>query len=645
MSPSSTTGSGNTKHAMHLLDARNEEMRRVNRALRTLSAGNRTLLRAAEEEELLGGMCRVIVEEGEYRFAGVFFAERDEQKRLPLMAYTLAKAGDREEAAYFDALHLTWAETETGNSAPALAVRSGEPCIGRNLLTDPDLAPWRADALRFGYGSTTAFPLRIDDKIIGALCIAAEEPDAFDEAEVRLLGELADDLAYGIANLRTRIKHLQAEATIQRMAFYDSLTGLANRTLLREQLQAAIITARQARQPLALLLLRVGHLQDINDTLGYEEGNHLLQDFADRLSQAAREGQFVARASEAEFALLLPGADAEHATRTAILLSALLSEPMEVSGLRVDSSPTIGIALFPGHGTDADTLIRRARVAMFHAERTRHDYSVFSLHLDQECVHRLALMGDLRHAIAHNELSLYCQPKVHISSNRVCGAEALLRWPRATQGMVTTAEFIKLAEHVGLICPLTCWVLEAAFRQCYDWHEDEGGLDRPLSINLSAQDLRHPLLVDRIKGLFATWGAEPEWIQFELTESAMMEDPARTLDTLAQLKRLGVKLAVDDFGIGYSSLAYLQELPVDTIKIDQSFVVRIADNPASAAIVRSTVELGHRLDLEVVAEGVETQAAWDCLAELGCDVAQGYFISTPMPAADFRQWQQASSWA
>jgi diguanylate cyclase (GGDEF)-like protein len=625
-------------------DAPIEELRRVNRALRTLSAGNRTLLRVSGEDELLRGMCRVIVEEGGYRFAGVFFAERDEDKRLPLMAYTLAKAGDREEVAYFDALHLSWAETELGNSAPALAVRSGQPCIGRNLLTDPDLAPWRADALRFGYGSTTAFPLRIDDEIIGALCIAAEEPDAFDEAEVRLLGELADDLAYGIANLRTRIKHQQAEATIQRMAFYDPLTGLANRALLREQLQAAITTARQARQPLALLLLRVGHLQDINDTLGYEEGNRLLQDFAGRLSQAAREGQFVARATEAEFALLVPGADAEHATRTAKLLNALLSEPMEVSGLRVDSLPTIGIALFPGHGADADTLIRRARVAMFHAERTHQDYSVFSLNLDQECVHRLALMGDLRRAISNNELSLYCQPKVHMSTNRVCGAEALLRWPRAAQGMVTTAEFIKLAEHVGLICPLTCWVLEAAFRQCYDWHEG-GFQDRPLSINLSAQDLRHPRLVDRIKGLFATWGAEPEWVQFEVTESAMMEDPARTLDTLAQLKGLGVKLAVDDFGIGYSSLAYLQELPVDTLKIDQFFVARIADNPASAAIVRSTVELGHRLDLEVVAEGVETQAAWDCLAELGCDVAQGYFISTPMPAENFRQWQRDSSWA
>lgn len=632
------------KPAMPLLDAPNEAMRRVNRALRTLSAGNRTLLRATEEGALLRGMCRVIVEEGGYRFAGVFFAERDESKQLPLMAYALAKSDDREEVAYFEALDLTWAETEMGYSSPAICIRSGEPCVGRLLRTDPDMAPWREVAERFGYGSTTAFPLRIDDTIIGALCMSAEEPDAFDEAEVRLLGELADDLAYGISNLRTRVQHQEAQATIERMAMYDSLTGVANRARLREQLQAATAAARQAHQPLSLLFVRVGHLQDITDTLGYEEGNQLLKEFAHRLSQSAAAGQLVARVADAEFTLVLPGADSDQAARTAKMLNEVLSDPIELSNLRVDPLPTIGIALYPGHGSDADTLMRRARLAMFHADRTRQEYSVFARQLDEECARRLALMGDLRHAIAHNELRLYCQPKVHIPSNRICGAEALLRWPRATQGMVMPAEFVKLAEHVGLICPLTWWVLEAAFRQCYAWHEGDG-MDGPLSINLSAQDLQHPQLIDRIKGLLATWGVDPARIQFELTESAMMEDPVRTLNTLNELKRQGVKLAVDDFGIGYSSLSYLQELPVDALKIDQSFVARIDERPAAAAIVRSTVELGHRLDLEIVAEGVETRAAWECLAEIGCDIAQGYYISTPMPVEDFGQWERSSQWA
>lgn len=618
------------------------ELRRVNRALRTLSAGNRILLRASDEQELLRGMCRVIVDDGGYRFAGVGYAQHDEQKTLSLMAYALPMVHDRAEEEFFDALQLTWADTERGRSAPGIAIRTGQPCVGRNLLTDPDHAPWREDAIRLGYASVTAFPLLIDAQVLGALSIAAVEPDAFDQAEVKLLGELAEDLAYGIANLRTRLKHREAEATIQRMAYYDTLTGLANRTLLREQLQAAISTARQQHRPLALLLLTVSHLQEINDTLGYQQGDQLLQAFGGRLLSAVREGETVARVGEAEFAVLLPNGDADYASQTAQRLITLLYDPIEVSGLRVDARTTIGIALFPGHGSEADSLIRRARVAMFDAKRAGHGYAVFTAHLDQECARRLAMMGDLRGAIEHSELTLYCQPKVHIASAQVCGAEALVRWQHPVLGMVSTAEFVKLAEYSGLITPLTYWVLETAFRQSYTWHE--AGLDRPLSVNLSAHDLRDRKLINKIQGLFATWGAQPEWIQFELTESALMEDPAGALETLTRLKQLGVALSVDDFGIGYSSLSYLQQLPVDSIKIDQSFVSRIVENADSAAIVRSTVELGHNLDLEVVAEGVESQAVWDRLAELGCDIVQGYYVGMPMPAEQFKEWQDHSPW-
>lgn len=612
------------------------ELWRLNRALRTLSAGNRTLLRAAQEQDLLHGMCRVIVDEGGYRLAFVAYAQHDEQRSLPLMAYAIQR-DIPEERDFFDHLQLTWADAELGQHASALAIRSGEPCVGRSLLTDPGHAPWRADAIRLGYSSLSAFPLLIEGEVVGALLIADSDPDAFNAAEIRLLGELADDLAYGIANLRNRIKRHEAEASIAHMAYYDALTGLPNRALFRTQLQAAIASARQEHRPLAVLLLGATHFHEISDTLGYQQADLLTCSFGRRLEQALQEGQVAAYVGEAEFALLLPRCDVGQAMRAAHELVRQFSGPIEVGGLNISVGLSAGIAAFPGHGGDADTLIRRARMAMFEAKASGRDTAVFSAELEQRRTARLALMIDLRHAIEQKALLLYCQPKIDIASKRVCGAEGLVRWQHPAQGMIPTDEFVRIAETSGLITPLTYHVLESAFQQTYAWHDM--GLDQPLSVNLSARDLRDPVLIDNLKSLFSTWGTQPDWIQFELTESALMEDPIGALDAIKRIKDLGCELFIDDFGIGYSSLSYLHKLPVDAIKIDQSFVMAMPDNAVSAAIVQSTIELGHRLDLEVVAEGVETESAWKQLLDLGCDTAQGYYVARPMPAEQFKDWQ------
>jgi EAL domain-containing protein (putative c-di-GMP-specific phosphodiesterase class I) len=320
-------------------------------------------------------------------------------------------------------------------------------------------------------------------------------------------------------------------------------------------------------------------------------------------------------------------------------LMAALHEPMEVAGIMLDPQASIGIALYPGHATEAEALLQRANSAMHEVGTARGGYAMYIAGQEQERIRRLALMGDLRHAIENNELLLYCQPKVDIASRRVCGAEALVRWQHHVHGMLPTMEFIKIAEQAGLITPLTNWMLDAAFSQSYAWHEE--GLDLALSVNLSAHDLLDSRLISRIKGLFSTWGIAPELIQFELTESALMADPAGALETLTRLKQLGVQLHIDDFGTGHSSLSYLQKLPVDWIKIDQAFVMPMMASSDSAMIVRSTIELGHNLDMKVVAEGVESQAILDHLATLGCDVAQGYLISMPMPAEQFRNWANA----
>ncbi|WP_107694939.1 GGDEF domain-containing protein [Nitrosospira sp. Nsp2] len=607
----------------------------VSRALRTLSAGNRTLLRASDEQELVRDMCRVIVEQGGYRLACVGYARNDENKTIQWMEC------DGMAKEHLQALYPSWAGTDVGQTPFSTAISTGKPSVARHVFTDPVYAtPAHAQlmelAIERGYASATAFPLQVEGEILGALLMAAAEPEGFDEEELELLNELADDLAYGIATLRMRIEHRKAQEAIAHLAYHDPLTGLPNRIHLHERLGEAIEFAKRQHHPLALLYLEIGQFHEINEILGHRAGDQLVQQLAGRLTRAAKLDELLARVGEAGFALLVPDVGADDAAKEALRFLDVLHDPMEISGLTVDAPLSAGIALFPGHGSDAEALLRRANAAVRRATPARGGYAFYSGQ-EQENALRLRLMGELRQAIERDELRLYCQPKVTIASRQPCGAEALVRWEHPLHGSIGTGEFIKLAEQAALITPLTNWVLNAAFSQGYVWYE--AGLRRPLSVNLSVHDLREPKLIERIRGLFSTWGLPPELIQFEITESALMEDPASARDALVRLKDLGVELYIDDFGTGYSSLSYLQKLPVDWIKIDQSFVMPMATSRDSALIVRSTIELGHNLGLRVVAEGVDSQVLWDQLGTWGCDVAQGFFVSEPMPADRFNEWE------
>ena len=612
------------------------EIARMMRALRLISAANRALRQATDEAALLQEICRVVVEESGYRLAWVSYAERDEQKSIR----PLAHAGS--EDGWLATLKNTWADTERGQGPTGTAIRSGKPQVVRDVMADPRYAPWREEATKRGYASVLSLPLHIENVVAGALTIYATEPDAFDAEETALLIQAAEDLGFGLAALRARVRAKQAEETIRRLAYYDALTGLPNRVLLRDLLGDAIAAGKQDNRSLCVLMIGVGRFHEINDALGYREGDQLLLGVAARISRALPQNATLARLGEDEFALLLPGNGAETAGRLARKLLALLAEPIELAGFMVEPRIAIGAALFPGHGSEPDTLIRRGNMALYQARRGGGGYAVYTRMLDKDGERRLMLVGDLRRAIDNSELLLYCQPKVHMDSSKVCGAEALVRWQHPSHGMIVPTEFVKIAEQTGLITPLTHWVLEAAVRQSYAWRE--AGIKRPLAVNLSASDLRDPKLLDHISGSFATWGTEPDDIQFELTESALMEDPAGAIVALSRLKDLDVKLSIDDFGTGYSSLSYLQRLPVDAIKIDQSFVSKINADAQSSTIVRSTIDMAHNLDLEVIAEGVEDEAIWNSLVSLGCDMAQGYWISKPIPSADFSRWHAQSSW-
>jgi diguanylate cyclase (GGDEF)-like protein len=517
------------------------------------------------------------------------------------------------------------------------AVRSGRPCVGRKIAEDLDLAPGRDEALRRGIAAVSAFPLRVDGAIIGTLGLHAGDADAFDAAEEELLSALADDLAFGIETLRTRARSREAEAAIKRLAEQDALTGLPNRWRLHKRLEDEIAVAKSEHRPLALLMVGIDQFQEVNETLGYAQGDSVLCEIAARLARVGDDSANIARMGEAEFAMLLPDGDAASASRTAQRILTALLEPVEVGEVSLDAGGSIGIAVFPGHGTEPDALIRRANVAMHQARQQGHGMALYTGGRDQECARRLALIGDLHRAIDRNELRLYCQPKVRIAGGETCGAEALVRWDHPRLGLIQPGEFIALAERTGLISPLTDWVMREAFRQGYMWRD--AGVCVPLAVNLSARDLRDPRLVERVSYLMATWGGEPDAVQFELTESALMHDPQGCLESMRRLKDLGITLFIDDFGTGYSSLAYLQKFPVDAIKIDQSFVRGMLADSDSAVIVRSTIDLAHDLDLEVVAEGVEDRQSWDRLAEQGCDIAQGYFVSEPFPADTYLAWQ------
>jgi diguanylate cyclase len=615
------------------LRGEHQELQRLSRALWTLSASNRALLRAEDEQTLLQEICRVVVEEAGYASAIVARAEHDEHKQVT----TLTKVGPEEVLGELCA--MTWDDSEQGRSATGTAIRTGKPC----LVTDVDggtLGPlWRDFARRHGFGSVLSLPLRVDGEIYGALTILAPESDAFQEPEKAPLLEAADDLAFGLQVLRARERAAAAQATIWRITHFDAVTGLPNRAQLRTLLADMLATARRSCRPLALLRLQLERYRDIEEALGDGEAGRLVAAVAAKLKQLVEPDGVLTHVAEDEFAIVLPDAGAEKAGRFAHEILLALAHPAEVAGLLLDTRVHIGMSLHPGHGDDAEVLMRRAGAALGHARRNGGHLATFHGGHESTSVQRIELMADLRRALERDELALFCQPKADVVSRRLHGAEALVRWNHPTRGLMSPADFIPLAESTGMVTPLTYWMLDAVLRHSYGWRRD--GQSQPISVNLSPHDFRDPQLLDRIAGALNTWGAEPGSIEFELTESALMEDPEGALRTLTALKRLDVTLAIDDYGTGYSSLSYLRRLPVDAIKIDQSFVREMTSSKDAATIVRSTITLAHDLALKVVAEGVEDEPTFDALSELGCDMAQGYCIARPMPASEFLAWARA----
>jgi diguanylate cyclase (GGDEF)-like protein len=444
-----------------------------------------------------------------------------------------------------------------------------------------------------------------------------------------------------VAGASKRLRRQAAENRHQ--ALHDALTGLPNRTLFRDRTTMALLAARRTGTSVAVLLMDLDRFKEVNDTLGHHTGDLLLEQVGQRLRAQLRASDTVARIGGDEFAVLAPDvSDADAAMALASKLRAALEAPFALGELsEVHAEATIGVAVCPEHGSDADALIQHADVAMYAAKHARTGAAIYDPDADRYSLERLELIGELRRAIEHDELVLHYQPKIDLAADAgaAVAAEALVRWQHPQRGLIPPAEFIPLAEHTGLMRPLTLWVLETALRQARDWRAQR--LDVAIAVNLSATNLADVALPDDVEALLARFAVAPERLTLEITESTAMADPTRASAVLRRLDEIGVGLAIDDFGTGHSSLAYLRSLPVTELKIDRSFVMNMSADAGDAVIVRSTIDLGHNLGLRVVAEGVEDEQALEWLTEHGCDLVQGYGISRPLPAARLPDWHHA----
>ena len=450
--------------------------------------------------------------------------------------------------------------------------------------------------------------------------------------------------SFGIVMVQDDTERKAAEDALLRQseinehqALHDGLTGLPNRTLFRDRIEQAITIAEREGGQVAVAMMDLDRFKDVNDSLGHHAGDALLVEIGKRLRGILRSSDTVARLGGDEFGVLISKPHTERDVLVVIeKIRSALERPVTIDGLALPAEGSIGIAMFPHHGDDVDTLVRHADVAMYGAKEEKGGYAFYEKSRNASDPARLTLVSELRRAIEERELVLYYQPKANLADGTVQSVEALLRWNHPTRGLVGPDEFIPLAQQTGLIKPLTLYVLDEALSQCRAWQR--GGMTLSVAVNLSVRNLLDADFPDQVKHLLKKRRVDASLLELEITESTMLSDPVRTKRVLDKLSAMGIALSIDDFGTGYSSLAYLSQLPVNEIKIDRSFVMNMADSDNDAVIVRSTIDLARNLGLHVVAEGVETEQAWDHLSKLGCTLAQGYYLSRPVPAAELTEW-------
>lgn len=423
---------------------------------------------------------------------------------------------------------------------------------------------------------------------------------------------------------------------LKHLALHDPLTGLPNRSLIQDRLEQSVIDAKRRRDTFAVFMIDLDRFKEVNDTLGHDIGDQMLTQVSQRLVGALREIDTVGRLGGDEFAIIVDGVNVDTSLIVASKILHAFEKPFALEHMSLSTSASVGIAVFPEHGSTPQSLLKSADVAMYVAKQNKEGFSVYHPSKDFHSEQRLSLMSELRSAINENQLELYYQPKIDLKLQRVVGVEALVRWQHPQKGMIFPDEFIGIAEQTGLIKLLTQWVLNKALSDLQRWHDI--GLHLSVAVNLSAQSLQDKQLIPSLTRLLKKYDISPHDLVLEVTETALMHNTEEAIETLKSLKNLGLFLSIDDFGVGYSSFSYLKRLPVDDIKIDKSFVMDVAQDIDDAVIVESIISLAHHLGLQVVAEGVENTIVMQQLLKWGCDMAQGYYISRPIPENELMQF-------
>jgi PAS domain S-box-containing protein/diguanylate cyclase (GGDEF)-like protein len=594
----------------------------LNRVYAMLSGINTLIVRVRDRDELFREACRIAVVEGGFRMSLIGMVDRSAMTIVPV-----ASAGKDEEL--LSAIKgLVSSREISSNTMVARAIREKRAVVSNDSQNDPQVLLGNKYA-EAGVRSMAILPLMVSDEAIGVLALYSGKTEFFHEGELNLLTDLAGDIAFAI-------DHIDKQERLDYLAYYDALTGLANRALFHERLQQSVVNAHEQRRKLALVLLDIERFKTINDTLGRPAGDALLKELAARLSVIAVDVGRLGRIDADHFALMVP--DVQSGEELARLIEQRVGEvfrpPFRIGDAELRVSARFGIAMFPGDGADADALFRNAEAALKNAKAKGERYLFYTQTMNERVAEKLSLENNLRQALDKGEFVLHYQPKVNLASGKLTSAEALIRWNDPRTGLVPPLRFIPILEETGLIHEVGRWALGKAIEDYLRWRAAGLAAVR-IAVNVSPLQLRNRGFIAEIEQAISIDANAAAGLELEITESLIMEDVKHSIASLQAIRAIGVTIAIDDFGTGFSSLSYLSKLPVDTLKIDRSFVINMTAGPQGLALVSTIINLAHALNLKVVAEGVETEEQLSLLRLLNCDEMQGYLFSKPVPVEIF----------
>jgi diguanylate cyclase (GGDEF)-like protein/PAS domain S-box-containing protein len=600
-----------------------------------LSQCNKAIVYSVTEKKLFRQVCRAAVQFGGMKMAWIGIADPETQ-----VVRAVSSFGD--DNGYLQEVAMSSdAESPFGQSPTGTAIRKNKPFWSQDFLNDPTTQLWHASAAKSGFSASASLPLRKEGKVVGAFTLYSGEVNSFDESARNLLIEMATDISFALDNFQLRSRHQKAAEDVERLAFYDPLTGLPNRRLLHDRLKHVLSATGRHNFHGAVLFIDLDNFKILNDTKGHSIGDLLLIEVAKRIKASVRDGDTVSRVGGDEFVVILEALseDITQATsQTEIICNKILTAVNQTFALKsyeYQCSTSIGISMFRNQEITEEELLKHADTAMYQAKSAgRNTLCFYNATMQEVLESRAALESELRLAASKQQFQLYYQVQVD-SQNRVIGAEALIRWISPQRGIVSPVDFIPIAEDTGLILLIGQWVLKTACAQLKCWQKDALTRDLTIAVNVSSAQFRQPDFVAQVRHILHESGAKPAQLKLELTESLLLVNVDDVIAKMRELKLLGIYFSLDDFGTGYSSLQYIKLLPLDQLKIDKSFVHDINSDTNDAAIVKTIIVMSEALGLNVIAEGVETQAQRDFLDHQGCHSFQGYLFGKPLPIEEF----------